>query len=198
MPPSMPGVLRACVSFGCTTARCGAGTVRSTTCRPGARSCASRTGYCPADRPPSTWSPTPRSTTGWSARSSTATLPRGARCRSRRPSGTCTARHATGWRRGCPGGASTTRSISSPVRSCCRPPRPGSTPGAWTPTTATGTSVSSKRGFDAGRTGAAWQTEMVRHLEEHGLERIAALREMTRRYAEHARTGAPVHEWPVP
>ena len=84
------------------------------------------------------------------------------------------------------------------MRSCCRPPRPGSTPGAWTRTTATGTSVSSKRGSDADRTGAAWQTETVRYLEEHGLQRILALREMTRRYAEHARTGAPVHEWPVP
>ena len=50
----------------------------------------------------------------------------------------------------------------------------------------------------SGRTGAAWQTETVRHLAEHGLERIAALREMTRRYAEHARTGAPVHEWSAP
>lgn len=49
-----------------------------------------------------------------------------------------------------------------------------------------------------GRTGAAWQTEAVRYLEERGLQRIAALREMTRRYAEHAHTGAPVHEWPVP
>ncbi len=49
-----------------------------------------------------------------------------------------------------------------------------------------------------GRTGAAWQTEAVRYLEEHGMERITALREMTRRYAEHAHTGAPVHEWPVP
>ena len=49
-----------------------------------------------------------------------------------------------------------------------------------------------------GRTGAAWQTETVRYLEEHGRQRIAALREMTRRYAEHARTGAPVHEWSVP
>jgi hypothetical protein len=49
-----------------------------------------------------------------------------------------------------------------------------------------------------GRTGAAWQTEAVRYLEEHGLERIAALHEMTRRYVEHAHTGAPVHEWPVP
>ncbi|MGX9789729.1 hypothetical protein [Mycobacterium sp. MMS18-G62] len=48
-----------------------------------------------------------------------------------------------------------------------------------------------------GRTGAAWQTEVVRHLEERGLERIAALHEMTRRYVEHAQTGAPVHEWPV-
>lgn len=49
-----------------------------------------------------------------------------------------------------------------------------------------------------GRTGAAWQTEAVNHLETHGLERIAALHEMTRRYVEHAHTGAPVHEWPVP
>ena len=49
-----------------------------------------------------------------------------------------------------------------------------------------------------GRTGAAWQTDSVRYLEEHGLERIAALHEMTRRYVEHAHTGAPVHEWPVP
>ena len=31
-----------------------------------------------------------------------------------------------------------------------------------------------------------------------GLDRSAALREMTRRYVEHAHTGAPVHEWPVP
>lgn len=49
----------------------------------------------------------------------------------------------------------------------------------------------------SGRTGAAWQTETVRHLEERGLERISALHEMTRRYVEHARSGAPVHEWPL-
>ena len=40
-------------------------------------------------------------------------------------------------------------STSSPVRSCCRPRRPGSTLGAWMRTTVTATSVSSKRGFDA-------------------------------------------------
>ncbi len=49
----------------------------------------------------------------------------------------------------------------------------------------------------SGRTGAAWQTQMVRHLEERGLGRIAALHEMTRRYVEHAHAGAPVHEWPL-
>jgi len=102
-----------------------------------------------ADRPLSTWSPTPRSTTGWSARSPTATPPRGGGFPSRSPSGTCTARHAPGWPRSCAGSAATTRSTGSPVRSCCRPPRPASTPGGWPPTTATGTSVSSKRGFDA-------------------------------------------------
>lgn len=49
-----------------------------------------------------------------------------------------------------------------------------------------------------GRTGAAWQTEAVHYLEEHGRTRIAALHEMTRRYVEHAHTSAPVHEWPMP
>lgn len=49
-----------------------------------------------------------------------------------------------------------------------------------------------------GRTGAAWQTQTVRHLEEHGMGRIAALGEMTRRYVEHSHTGAPVHTWPAP
>jgi hypothetical protein len=47
------------------------------------------------------------------------------------------------------------------------------------------------------RNGAVWQTETVRYLEDRGLQRIPALHEMTRRYAEQARTGAPVHEWPV-
>ncbi len=50
----------------------------------------------------------------------------------------------------------------------------------------------------SGRTGADWQIEVVRYLEDHGVERIAALHEMTRRYAENARTGVPVHEWLVP
>jgi hypothetical protein len=51
----------------------------------------------------------------------------------------------------------------------------------------------------SGRTGATWQTRTVRHLEaDRGFARPAALREMTRRYAEHARDGAPVHEWPIP
>lgn len=49
-----------------------------------------------------------------------------------------------------------------------------------------------------GRTGAAWQAATVAHLEQRGLGRIAALREMTRRYVEYARTDAPVHEWPIP
>ena len=48
MPPCRPGVLRACASFGCTTARCGAGTVRFTTSRQGARSCASRIRVLPS------------------------------------------------------------------------------------------------------------------------------------------------------
>ena len=71
------------------------------------------------------------------------------RCPSPWPSRTCTARHETGWQRGCAGRASTAPSTSSPVRSCCRPRRPGSTLGACTRATVTGTSVSSKRGFGA-------------------------------------------------
>ena len=51
----------------------------------------------------------------------------------------------------------------------------------------------------SGQTGARWQTAVMRELEAHSrLDRPAALREMTRRYVEHARTGAPVHDWPVP
>ena len=49
----------------------------------------------------------------------------------------------------------------------------------------------------SGRTGARWQVETTRRLEGGGADRTAALREMTRRYVEHAQTGAPVHEWPV-
>ncbi|KZS57955.1 hypothetical protein A4G26_02200 [Mycobacterium kansasii] len=47
-----------------------------------------------------------------------------------------------------------------------------------------------------GQTGAAWQTGVVRRLEDGGMPRITALHEMTRRYAENAHAGAPVHEWP--
>ena len=51
----------------------------------------------------------------------------------------------------------------------------------------------------SGQTGARWQTVSVRRLEErYGLDRPAALREMTRRYVELARAGAPVHDWPLP
>jgi len=50
----------------------------------------------------------------------------------------------------------------------------------------------------SGLTGARWQTTVVRHLEERsGLDRPTALREMTRRYVENARTGTPVHTWPT-
>jgi gamma-glutamyl:cysteine ligase YbdK (ATP-grasp superfamily) len=49
-----------------------------------------------------------------------------------------------------------------------------------------------------GRTGATWQTDVVRRLEERrGLDRDAALTAMTRRYLELMRTGEPVHTWPV-
>lgn len=49
----------------------------------------------------------------------------------------------------------------------------------------------------SGRTGAWWQVSMTQRLEDRGLGRAAALREMTRTYVELAQTGAPVHTWPV-
>jgi gamma-glutamyl:cysteine ligase YbdK (ATP-grasp superfamily) len=49
-----------------------------------------------------------------------------------------------------------------------------------------------------GRNGATWQTETVRGLEQDRHQsRPAALREMTRRYAEHMHTNEPVHTWPL-
>ncbi|WP_328464065.1 glutamate-cysteine ligase family protein [Actinoplanes sp. NBC_00393] len=48
------------------------------------------------------------------------------------------------------------------------------------------------------RNGAAWQTEAVRAAEEtRGLDRYAAVRDMTQRYVDLQRTNEPVHTWPV-
>jgi hypothetical protein len=48
------------------------------------------------------------------------------------------------------------------------------------------------------RNGAVWQAEMVRHLqEERGMDRMAALREMLRRYSGHLHGNDPVHTWPL-
>jgi hypothetical protein len=49
------------------------------------------------------------------------------------------------------------------------------------------------------RTGAGWQSAVFHELEgREGLERAAALREMTVRYREHMHANVPVHEWPWP
>jgi len=49
-----------------------------------------------------------------------------------------------------------------------------------------------------GRTGATWQTETVHRLQgRNGLDRDAALREMTQRYLALMHAGDPVHTWPV-
>jgi gamma-glutamyl:cysteine ligase YbdK (ATP-grasp superfamily) len=45
--------------------------------------------------------------------------------------------------------------------------------------------------------GATWQSAMFHHGLEQGLDRAAALQEMTLRYAELMRIGDPVHTWPV-
>jgi len=49
-----------------------------------------------------------------------------------------------------------------------------------------------------GRNGAVWQAEVVRHLqEERGMDRMAALREMLRRYSVNLQGNDPVHAWPL-
>lgn len=45
--------------------------------------------------------------------------------------------------------------------------------------------------------GAAWQIAMLRHLEEKGLARPAALSEMSRRYWENMHSNSAVHSWPI-
>nr|WP_244409086.1 glutamate--cysteine ligase [Stackebrandtia nassauensis] len=48
-----------------------------------------------------------------------------------------------------------------------------------------------------GVNGAAWQVNCVQRLQQRqGLSRTPALHEMLSRYAEHAATNTPVHEWP--
>jgi gamma-glutamyl:cysteine ligase YbdK (ATP-grasp superfamily) len=49
-----------------------------------------------------------------------------------------------------------------------------------------------------GRNGAAWQTDMVRHLEEHhNLDRLSALRVMLQRYSDGFHHNEPVHTWSI-
>jgi gamma-glutamyl:cysteine ligase YbdK (ATP-grasp superfamily) len=48
-----------------------------------------------------------------------------------------------------------------------------------------------------GQTGAAWQIATVAQLEDAGLSRQEALREMTLRYIGHMHTNDPVHTWPL-
>src|SRR5215469_14675936 len=49
-----------------------------------------------------------------------------------------------------------------------------------------------------GQNGATWQIATVNRLEEDGLDRQEALRQMTLRYIEHMHTNEPVHSWPLP
>ncbi|MGI8572967.1 MAG: glutamate--cysteine ligase [Solirubrobacteraceae bacterium] len=49
------------------------------------------------------------------------------------------------------------------------------------------------------RNGASWQSAAFhRVLDDHGRDRLAALREMTVRYRDHMHTNEPVHTWPLP
>ena len=48
------------------------------------------------------------------------------------------------------------------------------------------------------RNGAWWQVEAVTALEEHGLDRRAALTEMLRLYSQGMHSNEPVHTWEIP
>lgn len=49
-----------------------------------------------------------------------------------------------------------------------------------------------------GRNGAEWQVATVEALERRGLDRLTAIREMLRHYAEGMHSNQPVHTWDVP
>ncbi|MGE9807541.1 glutamate--cysteine ligase [Janibacter sp. G1551] len=49
-----------------------------------------------------------------------------------------------------------------------------------------------------GVNGATWQTEAVRRLEERGLDRAEALRQMLALYTEQMHENMPVHTWELP
>jgi hypothetical protein len=50
----------------------------------------------------------------------------------------------------------------------------------------------------SGRNGASWQIEATHRLEERGLSRHEALRQMLQAYSANMHANAPVHTWPVP
>ena len=49
-----------------------------------------------------------------------------------------------------------------------------------------------------GQNGATWQTETVARLEERGVDRAEALRQMLGRYVELMHSNEPVHTWELP
>jgi hypothetical protein len=49
-----------------------------------------------------------------------------------------------------------------------------------------------------GVNGATWQTATVAALEERGIPREEALRQMVATYSEHMHANNPVHTWPMP
>lgn len=55
-----------------------------------------------------------------------------------------------------------------------------------------------RRRCETGVNGAVWQTRAVEQLEAQGMDRDAALTEMTRLYWENNATHAPVDQWPLP
>ncbi len=94
---------RTCASSRSTTARSTAGTAPSTTSPAASPTCGWRTGCCRPDRRSSTPSPTPPSTTAWSARWPRTTTRSSDSCRSRRRRTTSARRRGTASTRCCSG-----------------------------------------------------------------------------------------------
>jgi hypothetical protein len=49
----------------------------------------------------------------------------------------------------------------------------------------------------SGQNGAVWQIQSFRRLQEGGLSRAEAARELVRRYSKLSQAGQPVHTWPI-
>ena len=163
-----------------------------------ARTCASRTACCPPARPSSTPWPTPRSTSGWSARWPSTSGRCGRRCRSAPPRRTSTSAPSRASRPTCTGrGSARCPPPSSSCAGCCRWRGPGLD--AW------GCPAEERdrllgiieQRCIVGQNGASWFARPVprpgrRRTTATGSRRCAST---LNEYREHMHTNEPVHTW---